>query len=292
MNELQESICVGLEALEPRARFGRDAWERPGGGGGLTRVISDGEIFEKGGVNVSRVHGEFPDDFARTLPGDGTSFFATGVSLVLHPNSPHIPTVHANFRYLEHGEKCWFGGGADLTPYYFHEEDKAHFHGAWRDACGRHECVADFERFRDRCDRYFYLPHRGERRGVGGIFFDYLFAHDDFDSIHAFVRDAGSCFLDAYVPIVKRRADTPVTPEQRHWQELRRGRYVEFNLVFDRGTLFGLKTNGRTESILMSLPPRVRWEYQAEPEPNTPEAALLEELRKPPPPEESTVAAT
>jgi len=285
MEELQASICAGLEALEPSARFGRDAWERSGGGGGLTRVLEDGEVFEKGGVNVSRVFGDFSEEFAKTLPGDGTRFFATGVSLVLHPRSPHVPTVHANFRYLEHGEKCWFGGGADLTPYYFHPEDKEHFHGVWKAACARHPGVADYPRFRDWCDRYFFLPHRGERRGAGGIFFDYLLAHDGFDAIYDFVRDAGGSFLDAYLPVVERRAGTPVTDAQRRWQELRRGRYVEFNLVHDRGTLFGLKTNGRTESILMSLPPRVRWSYQAEPDPDTEEAKLLEELRRPPPPE-------
>jgi coproporphyrinogen III oxidase len=207
------------------------------------------------------------------------------VSVVLHPENPHVPTCHANFRYLEHGDKAWFGGGADLTPYYFHADDEEHFHAVWRAVCERHPDVADYPRFRDACDRYFFLPHRGERRGVGGIFFDYLFVEDRADALLAFVHDAGNAFLDAYVPIVRRRRATAATKDQRTWQERRRGRYVEFNLLYDRGTIFGLKTGGRTESILMSLPPRVRWDYAADPAPGTPEAALLTELRRPPPPD-------
>jgi coproporphyrinogen III oxidase len=192
--------------------------------------------------------------------------------------------VHANFRYLEHGDRSWFGGGADLTPYYFHEEDKEHFHATWRSVCARHPGVADFERFRDACDRYFHLPHRGERRGVGGIFFDHLFVDDaNRARVAAFVEDAGRSFPDAWCPIALRRRDTPVTRAQRRWQEIRRGRYVEFNLLHDRGTVFGLRTGGRTESVLMSLPPRVRWGYAFEPRAGTPEHALLVELRKPPP---------
>jgi coproporphyrinogen III oxidase len=289
MRELQDTICAGIEALEPGdARFSRDAWERPGGGGGLTRVLR-GELVEKGGVNVSEVHGHFGEEFARQVPGSGTEFYATGVSLVLHPRSPHVPTVHANFRYLEHGDKSWFGGGADLTPYYFHADDKAHFHGVWERVCADHAAVTEYATWRDACDRYFFLPHRGERRGVGGIFFDYVFVDEAAparrDAVLAFVAAAGRAFLDAYAPIAERRRDTPVTPEQRRWQELRRGRYVEFNLLYDRGTVFGLKTGGRTESILMSLPPCVRWDYAFEPDPGTPEATLLAELRRPPPEE-------
>jgi len=287
MRTLQANICEGIEALEDGARFGNDTWEREGGGGGLTRVLAGGDVIEKGGVNVSEVHGGFTEAFAKQLPGSGTEFFATGVSLVLHPLSPHVPTVHANFRYIEHGDKSWFGGGADLTPYYFHAEDKEHFHAAWREVCERFDDVTDYEAWRDGCDRYFHLPHRGERRGVGGIFLDYLFVDEDDaprrERVREFVAAAGGSFLGAYVPIVHRRMDTPVTEEQRRWQELRRGRYVEFNLLYDRGTTFGLKTGGRTESILMSLPPRVRWGYCEEPAPGTPEADLLDELRKPPP---------
>jgi coproporphyrinogen III oxidase len=283
MRDLQDAICTGLEDLEDGAHFGRDAWQREGGGGGVTRVLQNGSVIEKGGVNFSEVHGHFPAEFASQVPGSGTAFYATGVSIVIHPLSPHVPTVHGNFRFLEHGDKRWFGGGADLTPFYFHAADKEHFHGVWRAVCGKHAEVAHYEEFRDACDRYFFLPHRGERRGVGGIFFDCLFVDDDDarERVARFVADAGRALLDAYVPIVKRRVATPVTPEQRRWHEQRRGRYVEFNLLHDRGTVFGLKTGGRTESILMSLPPRVQWAYAEEPERGTPEHALLEELRRP-----------
>ena len=206
---ISDAICEGLEALEPDARFVHDHWEREGGGGGLTRVLRDGEVFEKGGVNFSEVFGHFSEEFAKQVPGSGTKFYATGVSLVLHPNSAHVPTVHLNLRYIEHGDKQWFGGGADLTPYYFHEEDKAHFHGAWKAVCERHG--QDHARFQEWCDEYFYLPHRNERRGVGGIFFDNL---DVSDVTEAFVKDAGASFLDAYLPIVRRRMGEDVTREQ------------------------------------------------------------------------------
>lgn len=296
MRGIQSAICDGLEALEhergSKARFARDEWSREGGGGGLTRVLEEGAVIEKGGVNFSEVFGHFSEEFASKVPGSGTAFYATGVSLVLHPHSPHLPTVHANFRYLEHGDRQWFGGGADLTPYYFDAADKEHFHGRWKAVCERHAEVADHERFRDWCDRYFYLPHRGERRGVGGIFFDYLFVSEEDEArraaVFAFVEEAGHSFLDAYLPIARRHLDDEVAEAQRRWQELRRGRYVEFNLIHDRGTIFGLKTGGRTESILMSLPPRVQWHYAVEPDPGTPEARLLDELRQPPPPEPAT----
>jgi coproporphyrinogen III oxidase len=282
MRGIQADLCAGLEALDGRGRFGRDEWRREGGGGGLTRVLADGNVLEKAGVNFSLVHGELPEAFAKEVPGSGTAFLATGVSLVLHPLSPHVPTAHMNFRYLEHGEKRWFGGGADLTPCYFHEEDKAHFHGVWQRVCEEFRDVADYATWRNACDKYFYLPHRKERRGVGGIFFDYLFVEDDArrDRVAAFVGRAGRAFLDAFVPIARRRMATPVTEAQRRWQEIRRGRYVEFNLLYDRGTTFGLKTGGRVESILMSLPPRVRWGYAETPAPGTPEAALLRELTR------------
>ncbi len=291
MRALQDEICSGLEALEREhgstASFVEDLWDREGGGGGRTRVLADGAVIEKGGVNFSEVEGEFSEEFAEQVPGSGRAFWASGVSLVLHPNNPHVPTVHANFRHLEHGDKAWFGGGADLTPYYFHDEDKLHFHGVWRKVCADHPGVGDYRAWSNWCDRYFYLPHRGERRGIGGIFFDYLWVSgaepDRREQVFAFVRDAGRRFLAAYLPIVNRRIGAPWTAEQRYWQELRRGRYVEFNLVYDRGTIFGLKTGGRTESILMSLPPRVRYDYLSEPAPDSPEAALLRELRQPPP---------
>ena len=278
---IQTAICEGIETLE-REPFVSDAWERAGGGGGLTRVLL-GEVIEKGGVNTSRVFGRFSEEFASRIPGSGTEFFATGVSLVLHPQNPHVPAAHANFRYIEHGDKSWFGGGADLTPCYLHAEDKAHFHGVWQRTCAEFDDVTDYDEWRAWCDRYFYLPHRGERRGVGGIFFDQLLVSEEDpkrrDRVLEFVTRAGHAFLDAYLPIVQLRRGTPATAEQRRWQELRRGRYVEFNLLYDRGTSFGLRTGGRTESILMSLPPRVRWGYCEEPERGSPEAALLAELR-------------
>jgi coproporphyrinogen III oxidase len=277
--DLQDCLCRGLEALDGSGRFREDLWQRDGGGGGRTRVLADGGVFEKAGVNFSEVFGEMSEGFARQIPGDGREFFATGISLVLHPRSPRVPTVHANFRYLAKGERQWFGGGADLTPYYPVREDVIHFHKTWKAVCDRHAAVADYRRMKEDCDRYFYLPHRGEARGVGGIFFDYL--DRELERIFDFVRDAGDAFLDAYLPIARRRKDGPYADRQRQWQLYRRGRYVEFNLLYDRGTLFGLKTGGRTESILMSLPPLVRWDYDARPEPGSPEAELVDVYLKP-----------
>lgn len=275
--DLQDRICAGLEALDGQATFREDHWQREGGGGGRSRVLHDGGVFEKAGVNFSEVFGTMTPDFAAQVPGSGADFTATGVSLVLHPRSPQVPTVHANFRFLTKGDRRWFGGGADLTPYYPFREDVVHFHRAWRDVCQRHAAPVDYARFKAWCDEYFFLAHRQEPRGVGGIFFDYL--EGDFEKLFAFVRDAGDHFLDAYVPIAGRRKDLPYTEEMRRFQEFRRGRYVEFNLIYDRGTLFGLKTGGRTESILMSLPPVVRWLYDYQPPPGSREAELYEYLR-------------
>jgi coproporphyrinogen III oxidase len=270
---LQDRICGGLESLDGTA-FREDLWSREGGGGGRTRILEDGGVFEKAGVNFSAVSGEFPPEFAAKIPrGSGTSFFATGVSLVLHPASPMVPTVHANFRYLEKGEAAWFGGGMDLTPYYPYEEDAVHFHRTIRTACDG-QSPDLYPRFKKWCDEYFFLKHRGETRGVGGIFFDYL--DDDRQQDFAFVRAVGDAFLEAYVPIVERRRNEPFTERQRQYQLYRRGRYVEFNLLYDRGTIFGLETRGRTESILMSLPPVVRWVYDFKPEPGSLEARAME----------------
>jgi coproporphyrinogen III oxidase len=277
--DLQDRICTALEELDGIGRFQEDTWQRAGGGGGRTRVLDDGGVFEKAGVNFSEVQGEMSPEFAAQVPGEGRAFTATGISLVLHPRSPMVPTVHANFRFLTKGEKRWFGGGADLTPYYPHREDVIHFHRTWKQVCERHPAPVDYARFKKWCDEYFFLVHRGEPRGVGGIFFDYL--EGDFEPLFAFVRDAGNAFLDAYLPIARRRKDELFSEEQRAFQEYRRGRYVEFNLLYDRGTLFGLKTGGRVESILMSLPPRVRWVYDWHPEPGSREAALVEEFLKP-----------
>lgn len=275
---LQDRICAALEDADGAARFREDSWDRPGGGGGRSRVVADGGVFEKAGVNFSEVFGELSPEFAKSMPGDGLTFTATGVSLVVHPRSPLVPTVHANFRYLTHGSKAWFGGGADLTPYYPVREDVVHFHRTWKGVCDRHAGVADYAAMKHACDEYFFLKHRNEARGVGGIFFDYK---DATEGVWAFVRDCGEAFLGAYLPIVERRRGLPHTPGQRSFQEVRRGRYVEFNLVYDRGTVFGLKTDGRTESILMSLPPVVRYVYDYRPEPGSPEAELTEYWLKP-----------
>jgi coproporphyrinogen III oxidase len=275
--ELQERICLALEELDQGERFREDRWQREGGGGGRTRVLTDGAFFEKAGVNFSEVHGQMSPEFAAQLPGDGLDFTATGVSLVLHPRTPLVPTVHANFRFLTKGNKQWFGGGADLTPYYPYREDVIHFHSVWKRVCQKHAPLIDYQKLKKWCDEYFFLSHRQEARGVGGIFFDYL--EGEWNALFAFVRDCGDSVLEAYVPIVKRRKDEPYTARQRAFQEFRRGRYVEFNLLYDRGTLFGLKTGGRTESILMSLPPVVRWQYDYHPEAGTPEAKLYDFLK-------------
>jgi coproporphyrinogen III oxidase len=272
--QLQDRICQALEEVDGRARFREDLWDRPGGGGGRTRVLADGAVFEKAGVNFSQVWGEFSEEFARSMPGEGRAFQATGISLVLHPLNPMVPTVHANFRFLCKGDTAWFGGGADLTPYYPYREDVIHFHRVWKTVCERHAPPVDYRRFKQWCDEYFYLPHRREHRGVGGIFFDYL--QGDLDKLFAFVRDCGDHFLDAYLPIVRRRKDEPYGERERFFQQVRRGRYVEFNLMYDRGTQFGLKTGGRVESILMSLPPTVRYVYDYHPEPGSREAQLTE----------------
>ncbi len=277
--DLQDRIVAALEQLDGRARFREDAWQRQGGGGGRSRVLTDGAVLEKAGVNFSDVHGQMSEEFAKQIPGEGLAFTACGISLVLHPRSPMVPTVHANFRFLTKGERQWFGGGADLTPYYPYREDVIHFHKVWRDVCARHAPLVDYAHMKKWCDDYFFLPHRGEARGVGGIFFDYL--QGDLEALFAFVRDCGDHFLEAYLPIAQRRKDEPYTEAQRAFQEYRRGRYVEFNLLYDRGTIFGLKTGGRTESILMSLPPRVRWQYDYRPEPGSREAELHEIYLKP-----------
>jgi len=271
--ELQDGIVKAIEDLDG-VRFREDLWSREGGGGGRTRVLEEGNVFEKGGVNFSSVHGNLPEQFASKIPlGSGTSFFATGISLVLHPRSPMVPAVHANFRYLEKADAQWFGGGSDLTPCYPYEEDAAHFHRTLKQACDRHD--ADFyPRFKKWCDEYFMLKHRGEMRGVGGIFFDYL--QDDQEKNFAFVKDAGNSFVNAYLPIVQRRMKEPYGEHERQYQLYRRGRYVEFNLLYDRGTIFGLETRGRTESILMSLPPLVRWVYDFKPAAGSREEKALE----------------
>ncbi|WP_062127150.1 oxygen-dependent coproporphyrinogen oxidase, partial [Geofilum rubicundum] len=262
-------------------------WEREEGGGGRTRVISHGAVFEKGGVNTSAVHGKLPASMMEYLKTKHDRFFACGLSLVLHPLNPYVPTVHANFRYFElydeEGEvvDLWFGGGSDLTPYYYYEEDKEHFHATQKRVCDEKD-ESLYPRFKEACDHYFYNAHRGEARGIGGLFYDYLRSDNArngrfwFD----FVTSLGRVFLSSYLPIVQRRKDQDFGERERYWQEIRRGRYVEFNLIHDKGTLFGLKTKGRTESILMSLPPRVRWDYEFQPEPGSAEEEMLLVLRR------------
>lgn len=271
---LQDVICRAFEAVDGGAIFREDLWSREGGGGGRTRVLAGGKIFDKAGVNTSAVHGILPARMAKVLEVPATQFFATGISLVVHPVSPFVPTVHANFRYFALGEDLhnpidqWFGGGADLTPYYPYLEDAQHFHRVWKEVCDKHP-LASYAAFKERCDTYFYLPHRKETRGVGGIFFDYVRSEPE-EAFH-YVKDAGNAFLDAYLPIVNRRKDQPYGDREKQYHETRRGRYVEFNLLFDRGTRFGIETDGRTESILMSLPPAVQWHYDWQPAPGSPE---------------------
>jgi coproporphyrinogen III oxidase len=281
VESLQDTICNALEALDGKGNFQEDLWTRPGGGGGRTRIMKDGAVFEKAGVNVSAVEGQLPEALQAQLEGDGTEFFATGISLVLHPQNPHVPTTHANFRYIERGGSGWFGGGADLTPYVLYEEDAGHFHEVLGATCDAHN-PSLYPKFKTWCDEYFYLPHRGEGRGVGGVFFDYLKPDEswDMDGLFSWWKAMGESFLPAYVPIAKRRKDEPFDEALRTWQLQRRGRYVEFNLVYDRGTIFGLKTDGRIESILMSLPSPVRWDYNVKPEAPY-QKELLEALQKP-----------
>ncbi|MAL21856.1 oxygen-dependent coproporphyrinogen oxidase [Xanthomarina sp.] len=285
---LQNTITYKLEEIDGKAKFQEDLWERPEGGGGRTRVIENGQVFEKGGVNISAVHGELPETMRNHFGVKDANFFACGLSLVLHPKKPMVPTVHANWRYFEmynqEGEIVdqWFGGGQDLTPYYLFEADAVHFHRTCKTACDKHN-PNFYPTYKKRCDEYFHNSHRHEARGIGGLFFDYCKASKDMsmENWYDFVTEVGNSFLDAYVPIVEKRKELPYTKAQRSWQEIRRGRYVEFNLVHDKGTLFGLKTNGRIESILMSLPPHVQWVYNHQPEKGSEEDKLMEVLKKP-----------
>jgi coproporphyrinogen III oxidase len=274
-----QDLIVGTLEKEDEKNFHVDSWERPGGGGGRTKVLMDGSTFEKAGVNFSDVSGEFSEEFAKQIPGDGRAFTACGISLVLHPKNPFVPTVHANFRYLTRGNRSWFGGGVDLTPYYPFREDVISFHKVWHKACTTHSGVADYDKLKSWCDEYFHLPHRNEPRGVGGIFFDYL--DKNLDEVWSFVQGCGDSFLSSYLPIVQKRKTQPYSEVQKEFQEYRRGRYVEFNLLYDRGTIFGLKTGGRIESILMSLPLKVRWVYDYQPTPGSQEAELYEIYLKP-----------
>jgi coproporphyrinogen III oxidase len=291
IHRLQDTICHALEKTDGKSVFITDDWKRAEGkgGGGKTRTISNGIIFEKGGVNTSVVYGEVTDTMRRQLQINGDQWFACGLSLVLHPVNPFVPTVHANWRYFELYDAAgnitdqWFGGGTDLTPYYLFEEDARYFHQCLKntlDPFGN----GLYPLYKKQCDDYFVNHHRNsETRGIGGIFYDHLRPNGKMgiEELFLFQQANGDAFTDSYLPIVEKRKDTAYTEKEIHWQEIRRGRYVEFNLLHDRGTIFGLKTNGRTESILMSLPPRARWEYDFRPEPGSEEDKLLQACLKP-----------
>jgi len=284
MKEGQTKLVAAFEDLDGRDRFSAYTWERPGGGGGTARVLEDGAVFERAGVNASAVHGKrVPPSLVKTHPdAAGKPFFATGISMVLHPVNPYVPAFHANYRYFEvgDGELWWFGGGADMTPSYAFEDDIRYFHQTLKAQCDRHE-QADYATLKKTCDSYFYIQHRNEMRGVGGIFFDRLSApgSGDWTADFAFAEDGIDTVLEAYGPIVQRRLDTPYGEREREWQLYRRGRYVEFNLVYDRGTLFGLQTNGNIEAILMSMPPLAHWSFNRQPKLGSDEAKMLEVLQ-------------
>ncbi len=288
IRSLQNTITSKLEEIDGKAKFQEDNWERPEGGGGRTRVIQNGAVFEKAGVNISEVHGKLPESMQQYFGVKDADFFACGLSLVIHPHSPMVPTVHANWRYFEMYDANgtivdqWFGGGQDLTPYYLFEEDARHFHQTCKTACDKHN-VDFYPKYKTRCDEYFYNAHRNEGRGIGGLFFDYCKVSEEMkmQDWFNFVTEVGDSFLDAYVPIVEKRKNLTFTKEQKDWQEIRRGRYVEFNLVHDKGTLFGLKTNGRIESILMSLPSHVQWVYDHKPAAGSEEEKLVGVLQNP-----------
>ena len=281
MRAMQERICAALGA-EDGQEFASDPWLRAEGGGGISRVLEEGALFEKGGVMFSAINGnQLPQVVLREHPeiAPDTPFFATGVSLIMHPRNPYVPTVHYNVRYFEVGEAVfWYGGGMDLTPYYPFEEDCRHFHRAIKGACDAFD-PAWYPEFKAWCDRYFFLPHRNEARGVGGIFFNYM--RDDRARGLDFITRLGEVFLEAYLPIVQRRRGMTHGERERGFQAYRRGRYVEFNLLHDQGTLFGLQSGGRVESILVSMPPRVAWHYRWEPEPGSPEEALTRDFLPP-----------
>lgn len=296
IKDQQQNITSALSAIDG-APFRTDEWSRPGGGGGITCVLQDGNVFEKGGVGVSVVYGTLPPPAIAKMRANHRSidvnassldFFASGISMVLHPKNPMAPTVHLNYRYFEtcnpdgSSQAWWFGGGCDLTPSYLFEEDAVHFHKTIKEACDRHDAEY-YPRFKKWCDEYFSIPHRGEARGVGGIFFDDLDeSQAPKESSFSFIQDCLESFLPSYIPILEKRKDMPFTEEEKEWQQIRRGRYVEFNLVHDRGTSFGLNTPGsRVESILMSLPVTASWKYMHEPVEGSREAELVGVLKEP-----------
>lgn len=280
--QLQDEICQGLEAADGSGTFQEDPWERPGGGGGRSRLMQHGRVIEKGGVNFSHVHGSMPEVITQKLKlPEGAHFDATGVSIVIHPHSPRVPIIHMNVRYFQMEDGThWFGGGIDLTPIYLVPEDARFFHRLLQDTCDHFDATY-YSRFKDWCDKYFFIRHRNETRGVGGIFFDHLKASSSAQKEHhfEFVKAVGQAFLQVYVPLIHKHADEPYGEREKQFQLIRRSRYVEFNLVYDKGTKFGLDTGGRIESILMSMPPLASWVYSYQPEPGSPEAFTLENLK-------------
>lgn len=279
---LQTSICDALESLDGAGRFKSDPWTREGGGGGHSRVMEGGDLIEKGGVNFSAVHGKLPEKILDALGIDDTSFFATGVSIVLHPNNPHVPIIHMNVRYFEmEGGEYWFGGGIDVTPHYVYDADATFFHEVLKGVCD--SCDTTFyPKFKKWADDYFYIKHRNETRGIGGIFFDRLRENEEHNKLglFEFVKRVGESFVPIYTELANRHIDDNYGDREKQWQLIRRGRYVEFNLVYDKGTKFGLDTDGRTESILMSLPQTASWVYNFQTEPNSPEENTLRLLKK------------
>ena len=289
IHQLQNDIFAALETCDGTVKFTEDTWERPEGGGGKTRVMSNGKVIEKGGVNTSVVFGDVTDMMRSQLKINGDKWFAAGISLVIHPGNPFVPTVHCNYRMFELYNNAgavierWFGGGTDLTPYYLFTEDAKHFHQTYKNVCDQFD-AAFYPDFKKVCDDYFVNTHRNnERRGIGGIFYDYKKPSEtkDINFWFAFAKACGYAFMNAYIPIVEKRKNLPYTAANKYWQEIRRGRYTEFNLVHDRGTIFGLKTNGRTESILMSLPPTVRFDYDHQPIKGSEEDRLLQACLEP-----------
>ena len=296
IRQSQDAICHAVEDVDGTT-FHEDSWVRPAGGGGISRVLQDGHVWEKAGVNISVVYGTMAPEAYRaatqkqgkgqemTLPSDPVPFFASGISSVMHPHNPHAPTMHFNYRYFETDQwghvppQWWFGGGTDITPSYVIEDDMRHFHGTYKSVCDRHD-PSFFPKFKSWCDDYFLIKHRNERRGLGGIFFDDLNDRDP-ETLLAFSKDCMDHVVESYIPLIVKHKDDPFTEDQKKWQQMRRGRYVEFNLVYDRGTTFGLRTGGRIESILMSLPLTARWEYDQQPADGSPEAVLLDHCRNP-----------
>lgn len=280
---IQDTICEGLEQTDGKGRFEEELWSRDGGGGGRTRILQNGNVIEKGGVNFSAVHGKLPEAIKKAFKIESDDFFATGVSIVMHPNNPFVPIIHMNIRYFEMDDQTrWFGGGIDLTPHYVIDTDARFFHHLLKQTCDGFD-AAFYPKFKAHADDYFFIKHREETRGVGGIFYDKLKPENtgmDFDRLLEFSESVGNTFLPAYTELIDRNRDTDFSQEEQEWQYLRRSRYAEFNLVYDAGTKFGLETNGRIESILMSLPPMAKWVYNFQPIPDSPEAYTLSKLKK------------